>query len=105
MLFIETSVFSKRLPGVLDDESYQQFQLHLARHPLAGDVIAGSGGLRKIRWAASGRGKRGGARVIYYYMDDESQIWLLLIYAKNDKQDLSAAEKKVLKQLVEHWNG
>lgn len=105
MLFIEATAFTKRLPGVLDDESYHQFQLHLAQHPLAGDVIAGTGGLRKIRWAASGRGKRGGARVIYYHVDAESQIWLLLVYAKNDKQDLSAAEKKVLKQLVEHWNG
>ena len=79
MLFIEASVFTKRLPDVLDDASYHEFQLHLASHPLAGDLIAGTGGLRKIRWSASGRGKRGGARVIYYYVDDESQIWLLLI--------------------------
>lgn len=105
MLFIEASVFTKRLPGILDDASYHQFQVHLAAHPLSGDLIAGTGGLRKIRWSGAGRGKRGGVRVIYYYVDEESQIWLLLIYAKNEKQDLSAAEKKVLKQLVEHWNG
>lgn len=105
MLFIETAAFTKRLPAILNDAEYSEFQEHLAKHPKDGDVIPGTGGLRKIRWSASGRGKRGGARVIYYYVDDQSQIWLLLIYAKNEKQDLSNAEMKVLKHLVEHWNG
>jgi len=105
MVFIESAAFTKRLRDVLDDDAYAEFQTHLAIHPDAGAVIQGAGGLRKVRWAASGRGKRGGARVIYYFADEKAQIWLLLIYAKNAKDDLSAAEKRQLKELVEHWNG
>lgn len=105
MIFIESTVFTKRRPDVLMEEDYRLFQNHLAKHPDEGDVITGTGGMRKIRWAASGRGKRGGARVIYIHVDEQDQIWLLLIYAKNVKDDLSSDEKKLLKNLVEHWNG
>ena len=103
MVFVETSVFTRQLVELLTDEQYAEFQLTLAEHPLAGDLIEGTGGLRKVRVAVGGRGKRGGARVIYYYLDDAEQIRLLLIYRKGIKDDLSAAEKKVLRKLNEDW--
>jgi hypothetical protein len=103
MIFIETPVFTKRLRDLLDDESYAAFQQDLADSPRMGDVIQGTGGLRKVRVAASGHGKRGGARVIYYHFVSASQIALLLIYPKNEKDDLSAAERKALKHIIEQW--
>lgn len=66
-------------------------------------MIEGTGGLRKIRVAAKGKGKRGGARVIYYYVSDAAQIRLLLIYAKNRKNDLTDDEKRILRRLNERW--
>ena len=103
MIFIETPIFTKRLRGLLDDESYADFQQELGNRPDMGDVIQGTGGLRKVRVASSGRGKRGGARVIYYYFVSASQIALLLIYPKSEKDDLSVAERRALKQIIEHW--
>ncbi|MFC4527500.1 hypothetical protein [Dyella halodurans] len=79
MIFIETPVFTRQISALVDDEDYAEFQRDLANDPEAGDVIPGTGGLRKIRMAAKGHGKRGGARVIYYYFASESQIpccWL-----------------------------
>jgi mRNA-degrading endonuclease RelE of RelBE toxin-antitoxin system len=105
MIFIESAAFTRRLAEVLDDDAYAELQAWLAANPRAGAVITDTGGLRKVRWAASGRGKRGGARVIYYYVDAEDQIWLLLIYAKNVKDDLGPAEKRALRQVLEKWNG
>jgi mRNA-degrading endonuclease RelE of RelBE toxin-antitoxin system len=66
MVFVETPTFTRRVLQLLDDEGYGRLQAHLAKHPDAGDIIRSSGGLRKIRWAAKGHGKRGGVRVIYY---------------------------------------
>ncbi len=73
----------------------------LGRYPEKGDIIPGTGGLRKLRWAFGGKGKRGGSRVIYYYHQPEYTVLLLIAYAKNQKQDLSAKEKKLLRELVE----
>jgi len=103
MIFIETPIFTKRLSGLLDDTSYAEFQNLLANDPGAGDVIEGTGGIRKIRVASSGRGKRGGSRVIYYHFTAAAQIALLMIYPKNEKDDLTASECKVLKQIIEAW--
>lgn len=103
MIFIETSVFTRQVSELLTDEEYSDFQNELAAKPLAGDVIEGTGGLRKVRVAASGRGKRGGARVIYYHVTAAAHIRLLLIYAKGRKDDLSADEKRILRQLNERW--
>jgi hypothetical protein len=75
----------------------------LANDPEAGDVIKGTGGLRKICMAAKGHGKRGVARVIYYYFTEEGQIAMLLAYAKNEAIDLTAAQKKALKRIIEPW--
>lgn len=103
MIFIETSVFTRQVQALLTDEEYADFQSALAVNRLAGDVIQGTGGLRKVRVAAQGKGKRGGARVIYYYVRDAAQIRLLLIYAKGRKDDLSADEKRILRSLNERW--
>ena len=103
MIFIETSVFTRQVRELLTDDEYADFQLNLAGNPLVGDLIQGTGGLRKVRVAAKSRGKRGGARVIYYYVSSAAQIRLLLIYAKGRKGDLSAAEKRTLRSLNERW--
>nr|WP_288354780.1 type II toxin-antitoxin system RelE/ParE family toxin [uncultured Pseudomonas sp.] len=103
MIFIETPIFTKRLKELLTDDSYLLFQRELADRPDLGDVIEGTGGIRKVRVASSGHGKRGGSRVIYYHFTSASQIALLLIYPKNEKDDLSADERKALKQIIERW--
>jgi hypothetical protein len=100
MLFIETEVFTQRAAALLDDESLRSLQNLLLEKPDRGPVIAGTGGLRKLRLALPGRGKRGGARVIYYWKDDQDRIFLLLIYPKGAKEDLTPKEKVILKQLV-----
>lgn len=103
MVFIETSLFSRRVHELLDEGSYADFQRTLIADPSAGDVIEGTGGLRKIRVAAKGRGKSGGARVIYFHFVSASQIALLMIYPKSEQRDLSAAERKALKKIIENW--
>ena len=103
MIFIETPIFTEDVKELLLDEEYAEFQQYLADNPLAGDVIQQTGGLRKVRWSSQGKGKRGGVRVIYYYVTLASQIRLLLIYKKGIQDDLSADQKKMLRQLNERW--
>ena len=103
MVFIETPVFTSAVSDLLSDKEYTAFQYFLSENPLAGDVIQGTGGLRKVRWASQGKGKRSGVRVIYYYAMPDSQIRLLLIYQKGKKDDLTVEQKKILKQLNERW--
>jgi hypothetical protein len=103
MIFIETPIFTRRAKELLDDDSYIALQKQLVLTPSAGDVIEGTGGIRKMRVAAKGHGKRGGARVIYYHFVSASQIALLMIYPKNEQQDLTADERKALKAVIEHW--
>lgn len=103
MIFIETQIFTEDLIELLSDDEYAEFQKYLASNPLAGDIIQQTGGLRKIRWAAKGKGKRGGVRVIYYYVTVSSQIRLLLIYKKGVQDDLTSEQKKILRQLNERW--
>lgn len=101
--FRETTRFTRRVLEYLSDEAYEQLQWYLIRRPEAGDVIQGGGGLRKLRWAAGGRGKRGGARVIYYWATARDELFMLDIYAKNEQIDLTAEEVKELRKLVEEW--
>ena len=101
MIFLETSIFTRRVTRILPDNEYRQLQAVLVDRPDAGAIIPGSGGIRKIRWSASGRGKRGGARVIYYWATEQERILMLFIYAKNESDDLSADQLKTLKHLVE----
>jgi mRNA-degrading endonuclease RelE of RelBE toxin-antitoxin system len=103
MMFIETPVFTKDVVDLLSDDEYSEFQKYLVDNPLVGDVIQQTGGLRKIRWAARGKGKRGGVRVIYYHVSTDSQIRLLLIYKKGIQDDLTGNQKKILRQLNERW--
>ncbi|MCG8293912.1 type II toxin-antitoxin system RelE/ParE family toxin [Pseudomonas entomophila] len=103
MLFTETAIFTKRVKELLDDETYRLLQVRLLIAPDAGDLIEGTGGLRKLRIAANGHGKRGGARVIYYHFNAAAQIAMLYIYPKNEQQDLSTAQRKALKAIIEHW--
>ncbi len=90
----------KETPVFMKPESYRLLQLRLAQGPEAGAVIRGTGGLRKIRWQGSGRGKRGGVRAIYYWATAEGQILMLLMYPKSERDDLSVDQKKVLAALV-----
>jgi len=101
MIFRETSVFSKRADKLLDRESLRLLQVRLLQDPEAGDLIRGTGGLRKIRWEGSGRGKRGGVRVIYYWAGAQDVVLLLLVHGKNEQDDLSSEQRAFLKQLVQ----
>ncbi len=103
MIFIESPVFTRQVKELLTDEEYGQFQQCLTAHPQMGDVIQGTGGLRKVRWAAGSGGKRGGVRVIYFHVSSFGQVRLLLMYRKGVKDDLTAAEKKALRKLNETW--
>jgi hypothetical protein len=87
----------------MDDDAYSALQKVLVVNPSVGDIIEGTGGIRKMRVAAKGHGKRGGARVIYYHFVSASQIALLMIYPKNEQHDLTADERKALKAVIEHW--
>jgi len=103
MVFIESAVFTRQAQELLTDDEYADLQRHLALYPNAGDVIQDTGGLRKVRWISGGGGKRGGVRVIYFHAVRQSQVRFLLIYRKGVKDDLSTAEKKVLRKLNERW--
>jgi hypothetical protein len=101
MIFIESKIFEKLREKYLDDDNYRALQNFLVEQPLVGDVIQGTGGLRKLRWSANGKGKRGGIRTIYLYITEKSHIHFLTLYAKNEVSDLTADEKKILKRIVE----
>lgn len=101
MVFIEAPIFSKYIYNYVDDEGYSALQQTLALRPDAGKIIPGSGGLRKLRWAGSGRGKRGGLRIIYYWLSEDGQIWLLTIYAKNEAENIPNSVLKLLRKEME----
>ncbi len=104
MIFVETPIFTVLLQELLSDDEYSEFQQFLIANPQSGDVIKDTGGLRKVRWAAGGKGKRGGVRVIYYAVDEADQIRLLLIYKKGIQDDLTAAQRKQLKAIKDGWS-
>jgi hypothetical protein len=99
--FVETKLFTRLIDEYLSDDEFAALQLSLAVNPEAGDVIKGTGGVRKFRWAAKGQGKSGGIRVIYYLRLQNGQIWLLTAYAKNVRGSISAP---VLKKIKEQLN-
>ena len=104
MEFIETFVFSKKSLLLLGDEGIWLLQKALILYPLTGAVIPGSGGLRKMRWFSLGKGKKGGLRVIYYFVTSDNKIFLLYIYEKSKTEDLDLDFLKKLKLLVEENN-
>ena len=91
----------KLIQKLINNEEYHLLQLQLSVRPESGDIIKGSGGIHELRWAGSGRGKRGGIRVIYYYFTADEQIYMLYAYPKSKKDDLIVDQLKQLKQLVE----
>lgn len=101
MVVIETSIFTRQVQALLSGESYRKLQMALILQPDLGVVIPGSGGLRKVRWALEGRGKRGGVRTIYYWAVTNEQILMLFMYAKNDQADLTPSQLKMLRKIVE----
>lgn len=101
MIFVETSIFTRQVQKLLTDDEYRELQQALVDRPDAGAVMVGSGGLRKIRWAKEGRGKRGGVRAIYYWAVSSEQILMLFMYPKGEQDDLTSAQIKMLRQIVE----
>ena len=100
MRFVETPVFTTSVRRLLDEEQYRALQLALLLRPEPGQLISGGAGLRKIRWGAEGRGKRGGVRTIYYWAVEEHVCYMLYVYAKNEQGDLTPAQTKALARLV-----
>ena len=98
--FIELEQFARAREAMLDDSEFAQLQLHMMTQPEAGDVIPGSDGCRKLRWALSGRGKRGGARVIYFLRLKSGEIVLVTMYAKNVRDNI---DPKLLRDLRRHY--
>jgi len=101
-LFVELPAFAKYRADYLDDEGFCGLQQSMLKNPEAGDVIEGTGGLRKLRHGdpRRGKGKRGGLRVIYYWWDGGRQFWLFTLYDKDEMENLSADEKKLLKGML-----
>lgn len=101
MIIIETSIFTKQVRTLFTDDEYRLLQSELVVKPDLGKIIRHSGGIRKIRWSASGRGKRGGARVIYYWATADDQLLMLFIYPKNVSDTLSSKQLAILRKIVE----
>jgi len=98
---IETPVYISKVNGILTDDEREAFAVFIANNPKAGAVVRGSGGVRKVRWAQKGRGKSGGARVIYYNRLDDGAIWLLTLYAKGDRSTIPAHELRLIKEVID----
>ena len=90
MVFIETSTFTKLIGRYLTDDEYLGLQGFLLRYPDAGKIVRGSGGVRKLRWAISGKGKSGGIRIIYYWKKQDDEVWLLTVYGKSEREMIPA---------------
>jgi hypothetical protein len=100
MRVVETPIFTRSVVELLPDDDYRLLQLALLLRPEAGDLIRGSGGLRKVRWNVHGSGKRGGLRIVYYWARSEGVIYMLLAYRKNRQEDLTPDQLKILRKLV-----
>jgi hypothetical protein len=101
MEIIETAPFARCREELFDDEQFRKLEEHLVLNPAAGALIPGGAGLRKIRWPGSGRGKRGGVRVIYYFRAKTNRLFLLFGYRKNQCEDLTRVQIKSLAKIVE----
>ena len=100
MVFIETPTFTKSITGLFTDNEYRLLQNELTQNPEAGDIIPGGGGVRKIRFAVQGRGKRGGARLIYYWQKSQDRVFMLIAYTKAKQTDLDPEQAAFFKMLV-----
>ena len=104
MVIIETTIFTKLIKELMSDDEYRTLQEALVNRPELGDLITGSGGLRKVRWKREGGGKSGGVRVIYYWMVSDEQLWMLYIYPKGKQENLTKEQLATLKKLVQRWS-
>ena len=102
MLFIEASHFTRLLPEYLSDDDYRLLQNFLMQKPDMGKIVRGAGGVRKIRWAASGNGKRGVLRVIYYWKRSDHEIWMLTIYRKSETATIPANLLRKIAEAIAH---
>ncbi len=98
MEFIESTTFTRLISELVSDNDYAEFQKNLSEHPTRGDLMPKCGGVRKIRMATEGKGKSGGARVIYYYLQNHSTIYLLYVFTKGDADNLSAEGKQKMRE-------
>ena len=101
MRFVETTVFTRQVTALVGDEEYRALQNALALRPMGASVIRGSGGLRKLRWARGGSGKRGGLRLIYFWEPRDETFFMLFLYSKNVQGDLTPAQARILRRLVQ----
>lgn len=101
LTFIETKLFTRLADEYLGEDGLLALQVHLLAEPEIGKVIAGSGGVRKLRWAIPGRGKRGSLRVIYFRRTKQEEIWLLTLYAKNVSDNISSADLRRIKATID----
>ncbi len=101
LTFVETKLFSRLADEYLGEEGLLALQVHLLAQPDIGDVIPGSGGVRKLRWAMPGRGKRGGMRVIYFLRRQREEIWLLTLYAKNVADNIPAGVLRKIREAID----
>ncbi len=104
MVIIETHIFTRRIKELMGDDEYRALQETLVNRPSIGDIVPGTGGLRKVRWKQEGHGKSGGVRVIYYWMTENEHLYMLYVYRKSRQEDLTAEQKKDLKSIVERWS-
>lgn len=105
-MFVETDEFRSRWQKLgMTQEDLRELQNHLLEHPDAGPIISGAGGVRKLRWARKGRGKSGGVRVAYADFGSRETTWLVTVFGKNEKADLSPEERKAIKAFVKSLQG
>ncbi|GAA0852429.1 type II toxin-antitoxin system RelE/ParE family toxin [Aliiglaciecola litoralis] len=103
MVIIETPIFTKHIIRLMSDDEYKDLQEALVIKPDMGMLIKNTGGLRKVRWALGGRGKSAGIRIIYYWMSQDEQLFMLFAYPKNIQENLTDAQTKALSQIVKRW--
>ena len=103
----EMPEYLRRAERLLSDQAREEIVAFLSVHPQAGDLVQGTGGLRKLRWSREGMGKSGGVRVIYYYHDEKMPLYIITLFGKNEKANLTKDERnelaKFVRVLVDHW--
>lgn len=104
----ETEPFQRKVSRLLSEDEKNELIAYLAMNPNAGVLVQGAGGIRKLRWARNSRGKSGGVRVIYYFHNEELPLYLLAVFGKNEKTNISMEEKnilsKIVRNLVKYWS-
>lgn len=100
MIFIETPIFTEDITKTLTDQEYTKLQQYLTLNPESGNIIPGSGGFRKLRWKIENKGKSGGIRIIYYLYKSDDLIYMIYVYKKSEKEDLTQSQIKLLKSVL-----